>query len=124
MAMPRRRGLQPCPIDYLAPGQEWPDGDLLADAPDVAKFVQKLVQRLNKECSSDQTPSVYAVAKKANINSQTVFNLLSGKTWGDLPILYKLEAAIAHNLWTHDHLPEGWHLRRLGEPHRSRNAVD
>ena len=118
MAMPRRRGLQPCPIDYLAPGQEWPDGDLLADAPDVAKFVQKLVQRLNKECSSDQTPSVYAVAKKANINSQTVFNLLSGKTWGDLPIIYKLEAAIAHNLWTHDHLPEGWDLRHLGEPHR------
>lgn len=118
MAMPRRRGLKSCPIDYLAPGEKWPHGNLIDGAPDVAKFVQKLVQRLNTECSSNDTPSVYAVAKKADINSQTVFNLLAGKTWGDLPIIFKLEAAIAHNLWTHDHLPQGWNCRRLGEPHR------
>ena len=117
MAVPRRRGLKPCPSDYLAPNQKWPDGSLVADAPDVARFVQTLVRRLNSACGGNERPSIYAVAKKADVNPQTVFNLLHGKTWGDVPIIYRLEAAIGQELWTHDHLPGRWDRSNL-QQHR------
>ena len=114
--MPPRRGLQRRPIDYLAKGQKWPDGTLIGGAPEAAKFVQKLVQQLNKVCGGEGRPTVYALAKKADVNAQTITNLMNGKTWGDVPIIYKLEAALERELWTHGHIPPPPERRADGDP--------
>ena len=98
--MPQRRGLERPPIDYLAKGQKWPAGRLIKSAPEAARFVQKVVQQLNKMCGGKGQPTVYALAKKADVNPQTITNLMNGKTWGDVTILYKLEAALERELWT------------------------
>ena len=103
--MPQRRGLERPPIDYLAKGQKWPAGRLIKSAPEAARFVQKVVQQLNKMCGGKGQPTVYALAKKADVNPQTITNLMNGKTWGDVTILYKLEAALERELWTHEHVP-------------------
>ena len=49
---------------------------------------------------------MHAIAKQADVNPQTVANLLSGKTWGELPTIFQLESAIKQQLWTHDHLTD------------------
>lgn len=116
--MPRRRGLEHPPIEYLADGEQWPDGDLRDDAPDVAQFIQRLVRRLNRECGPEAELSIYEVAKKAKVNPQTVTNLLKGKTWGDVPVIFKLEAVLERRLWSHDHIPRFDESRRRGEPLR------
>ena len=118
IAMPSRRGLERSPIDYLADGQEWPYGRLIEDAPKVAKFVQLLIQQLHEACGGEKQPTVYAIAKKANVNPQTITNLLNGKTWGDVPIIYKLEATLERELWTFEHVPASWARRKDGKPLR------
>ena len=103
--MARRRALESQPSAYLAPGETWPEGELVDDAPDAARFAKKLAQRLKAGCGGDNTPSINAIAKRAGVNPQTVANLLNGKTWGELPTIFRIEAAIEYELWTHDHLP-------------------
>ena len=116
--MPSRRGLKRSPIDYLADDQKWPYGRLVEDAPKVAKFVQQLIQQLNEACGGEGQPTVYAVAKKANVNAQTITNLLNGTTWGDVPIIYKLEATLERELWTYEHVPASRLRRKDGDPLR------
>ena len=82
----------------------------------MAKFVQQLIQQLHKACGGEGQPTVYAVAKKANVNAQTITNLFNGKTWGDVPIIYKLEATLERELWTVEHVPASWARREDGDP--------
>ncbi len=44
-------------------------------------------------------------SKRADVNPQTIANLLNGKTWGEAPTIFRIEAALSYELWTHDHLP-------------------
>ena len=46
-----------------------------------------------------------AVSRATNVHTQTVINLLAGRTWGDLPIIYRLEAGLGARLWEHGDLP-------------------
>ena len=104
--MARRRTLEPQPRAYLAPGETWPEGDLQPDAPAAARFAQRLALKLKQECKNAGNVSMHAIAKQADVNPQTVANLLSGKTWGELPTIFHLESAIRQQLWTHDHLTD------------------
>lgn len=79
--MARRRSLASQPRDYLASRDDtWPEGDLVDDAPDAARFAKKLALRLKAGCGSDGAPSIHAIAKRADVNPQTTSNLLNGKT--------------------------------------------
>ena len=44
-----------------------------------------------------------AVSRATNVHTQTVINLLAGRTWGDLPILFRLEAGLGVSLWCDKH---------------------
>ena len=106
MPMARRRSLASQPRDYLASSDDkWPEGDLAEDAPDAARFAKKLALRLKAGCGSDGAASINAVAKRADVNPQTIANLLNGKTWGEASTIFRIEAALSYELWTHDHLP-------------------
>ena len=44
------------------------------------------------------------VSLATNVHTQTVVNLLAGRTWGDLPIIYPLEARLGVRLWVNTDL--------------------
>ena len=103
-AVPPRRGLKTSPCDYLAADGTWPEGPLADDAPDEARFAMEVGQRLRAHCEANGL-SMNAVSRATNVHTQTVINLLAGKTWGDLPIIYRLEAGLGARLWEHGDLP-------------------
>ena len=71
------------------------------DTPREAFFVVGVARRLRDLCDEHSTRGVTVaeVAQRANLSTQTVFNLLQGKTWGDLPSIYRLEVALGAALW-------------------------
>ena len=101
--VPQRRGLKTSPCDYLAAGETWPDGPLADDAPDEARFALQVGQRLKAHCEANGL-SMNAVSRATNVHTQTVINLLAGRTWGDLPIIYRLEAGLGVRLWVNTDL--------------------
>ena len=70
----------------------------------TAHFAKKLALRLKAGCGGEGTPSINAIAKRADVNPQTISNLLNGKTWGEAPTIFQIEAVLGYELWTHDHL--------------------
>ena len=70
------------------------------DAPDEARFALEVGQRLKAHCEENGL-SMNAVSRATNVHTQTVINLLAGRTWGDLPIIYRLEAGLGIRLWEH-----------------------
>ena len=106
--MPSRRNLDRQPSDYVVPGQEWPGGALIEESPLAVHFVKELAMELKLHCDER---SVYAVAKGAEVNAQTIFNFLNGKTWGDVVVFFRLEHEIQQKIWSHDHLSPGWEFK-------------
>lgn len=100
--MPPRRGLKTNPRDYLTADGTWPEGPLTDDAPDEARFAMGVGQRLKAHCEASSL-SMNAVSRATNVPVQTVINLLTGKSWGDLPIIYRLEAGLRVRLWDDEH---------------------
>lgn len=96
----RRRGLLAHPRDYLADGQTWPYGRLVGHAPPPARLAQGLSRRLHAAKADE---SVRSVAGAAEVSPQAVLNLLNGTTWGDLPTIARIEAALHTNLWGREH---------------------
>ena len=107
--MPSRRGLRSRPRDYLRPEGSWPEGPFDAGTPREAFFAAGVARRLRDLCdeAGAHGVTVTAVAERANLSTQTVFNLLEGRTWGDLPSIYRLEVALSAALW---------HNRDIHEP--------
>lgn len=87
----------------------WPLGPFDDGAPREALFAVGVARRLRVLCeeAAARGVTVTAVAGRANLSVQTVFNLLEGKTWGDLPSIYRLEVALGAVLW---------HNRDIGDP--------
>ena len=105
-AVPSRRGLKTSPCDYLGAGGTWPEGPLADDAPDEARFALEVGQRLKAHCEENGL-SMNAVSRATNVHTQTVINLLGGRTWGDLPIIWRLEAGLGVRLWGDEHVGAG-----------------
>ena len=99
--VPSRRGLRTRPRDYLSPSGRWPHGPFDADTPREAHFFIDVAKRLRELCDDNKAnvTTVTEIAQRANLSVQTVFNLLEGKTWGDLPSIYRLEVALGAALW-------------------------
>ena len=99
--VPSRRGLRSRPRDYLVACGRWPGGPFHPDTPREAYFLIDVATRLGELCADQSTRgvTVTAIAQRANLSTQTVFNLLEGKTWGDLPTIYRLEVALSVALW-------------------------
>ena len=96
--VPPRRGLTTNPCNYLSASGPWPDGPLADDAPDEARFALEVRQRLKAHCDANGL-SMNAVSRATNVYTQTIINFLAGRTWGDLPIIYRLQAGLGVRLW-------------------------
>ena len=77
-----------------------------AQTPDEARFFIEVAKHLHDLCYDDDSETtITAIAEEANLSTQTVFNLLQGKTWGDLPSIYRLEVALRARLWVNPDVP-------------------
>lgn len=104
LAVPTRKGLRPQPRDYLAPGSSWPDGPLEDGAPPEAALALSICQQFRDRIATmGWTQS--STATKAGISRTTVINILSGKTWLDLPTIDRIERNLRKNVWNRDHHP-------------------
>jgi transcriptional regulator with XRE-family HTH domain len=90
------RGLAATPREYLARG-EWPEGSLRRSAPYEALKVAEISQRLKVAIAGR---SLRTVAADSGVSVGTLSNLLSGKTWGDVVTLARLERALGVELWS------------------------
>ena len=99
--MPPHTKLEGPPVSYLAPGNVWPYGPLVDDAPQEARLAQTIAKRLH-EARGDR--SGRDIAREAKVSPTTVSKYLKGETWGDLPTLCRIELAVGRQLWGYDHL--------------------
>ena len=93
------------PRDYLT-GGKWPRGEPKEDAPAEVRIVQTIARRLRTLMDKSEM-SVRYVAIDADLNPQTVHNLLDGKAWPDPATIYRLEHALGERLWVNPRLPWG-----------------
>ena len=116
--MPRRRGLELRPRDYVAAGQTWPYGTLKKDTPGVVFFAQSIVKQIEDELERDKKKdkkldkklTVKQLAEDAKVSMQTVYDFLNGDSWGTLTLIYSLERALQQPLWSKDHLSPKWDI--------------
>lgn len=105
--MPARRNLETSPRDYVLSRGKWPNGPFRQRAPDEFYFFVELAKRLRLLCEDhDRDTTITAVARDADLSPQTVFNLIEGKTWGDLPTIYRLEVALNKRLWRNNDIDQ------------------
>jgi len=90
------RGLAPSPREYVVRG-EWPDGQLQCGAPYEAQKAAAIANRLQGVIGDR---SLRAVAALSGISIGTLHNLLTGKTWGDVVTIARLENALSTDLWS------------------------
>ena len=105
--MGKRRRLLSQPYKYLRPGGEWPDGPFEEDPPEVLAFYVEIVKRLKDACEAEKREEgneIAEIASKAGVGVQTVYNILQGKSWCELPTIYQLEKALNKPLWHHRHI--------------------
>lgn len=105
--MPARRNLETRPLDYMLSRGKWPHGPFRQRAPDEFFFFLELAKSLRQLCEDqDRDTTITAVARDADLSPQTVFNLIEGKTWGDLPTIYRLEVALNARLWRNNDIDQ------------------
>ena len=106
-SMAKRRRLRARPCDYLQKDGEWPQGPFDEDAPEVLDFYLGIVKRLKAACQAEKASEekeIAEIASDAKVGTATVYNILQGKSWCELPTIYRLERALDVPLWDHEHI--------------------
>lgn len=92
----------------MLPLGTWPEGPFEADAPEELSFYVEVVSRLRGLCddraAGDDQQTVSDIASAARLSTATVYNILEGRTWGELLTIYRLEKQLGARLWHHKHL--------------------
>ncbi len=91
-----RRRQQIRPAEWLAAGGPWPQGRLVSGAPPEAHVAKSIAVALQIALEGQ---SRRAVAADADLAHTTVYDLLAGKTYGDVITVARLEDALNRRLW-------------------------
>ncbi len=86
------------PIDWLAPGGEWPHGPFSADSPVYALTTAALVAGL-QQIMTARGLTLRAAAQPAGIDPTSLSRLLTGKVVPDLGTIAALEHSLDADLW-------------------------
>jgi len=100
-AMARHRQPYRSPRDWIAEG-EWPDGAFSEDAPTAVAYAVEIARRLEARL---QGQSKSELARQAEIERTTLYDVLAGRTWPDAITLAKLEQALETRLWPDHPVP-------------------
>ena len=107
-AMSTRREKLSDPRSYLTSRGKWPDGPFMEEAPEELEFYVGIVKRLRKRCDEQkhrqENESVADIASRARLSPATLYNILEGRSWGELRTIYRLEKTLNAPLWHHEHL--------------------
>lgn len=90
-----RRRQQSRPAEWLASGS-WPQGPLVSDAPPEARVARAIALTLQ---AALEGRSPRSLASEADLAHTTLYDLLAGKTYGDVITVARLEAALGRSLW-------------------------
>lgn len=103
--MTRRLGLA-APREYLAPGQEWPYGDLLPDAP-FEVHLAEAVSRNFRRMLNVRNLTLLKASERLDMSIHTLHALLQGKTWTNIAIIARIEQRFNVELWAGAHRMAG-----------------
>ena len=98
----KRLGLESKPNDYLEQGQEWPDGQLVDDAPPEA-YLARSISRKFREVLKTRELSVVKASKKLDMSTHTIHDLLNGKSWARFSVIARIEHRFNVALWSTAH---------------------
>ena len=98
----KRLGLESQPRDYLKPGQEWPDGQLVDDAPPEA-YLARSISRKFREVLNTRELSVVKASEKLGMSTHTIHDLLNGKSWARFSVIARIEHRFNVALWSTAH---------------------
>lgn len=101
--MPSRGRLSAHPVDYLANGELWPHGELVADAPPEARLALAVARRLEAQFVK-RGLSLRDAERVTGASVSALSNILHGNSWGDLPTIARIERGLSVPLWGPEHL--------------------
>lgn len=93
-AVTRRASPVRAPRDYVLTGV-WPDGELSDDEP-AAAYAAHIAAALGVALAGRNKSEVAAAAGLAR---STLYDMIEGRTWGDLISIARLEAVLDARLW-------------------------
>jgi hypothetical protein len=86
------------PRDHIVAGQ-WPHAEL--DGDHAASIAQELSSRL-VEAIAARGGNINLISKTAQLNWQTITNLMEGRGWATIATVADLEHALGVELWPRD----------------------
>ena len=98
----KRLGLESQPRTYLKPGQKWPDGQLVDDAPPEAYLARALSRRFRDALNTRELSNVQA-SEKLGMSTHTIHDLLNGKSWARFSVIARIEVRLSAELWNTAH---------------------
>ena len=96
--MGRYLGLDAKPNEYLAYGEEWPEGRLVADAPSEAHMARHLSSRFRRVLEDEGLDQKQA-SQRIGISTHTVNDLYHGKSWPSFVVVARVEQGLGVTLW-------------------------
>lgn len=99
--MTRRSSSYRTPREWIAQG-EWPEGEFAPDSPTAVAYAVEIARRLERGIA-DRSKS--AVAREANLERSTLYDLLSGRSWPDAITIAQLEQVLQTRLWPDHPVP-------------------
>lgn len=100
--MPYRPDLEAMPREHLESGGSWPEGPLQVPESPEARFFMELSRNLRNALRGKNKRQV---ARDAGISHTTLHEILSGRTWAGVPIIFRLENALGRSIWPTKHIP-------------------
>lgn len=93
--MPRAGGRQAQPSDYCP---DFPDGPVADDAPAGVSELAFVARRLRAELAA-RGRGITELARTADVDRSTVYDLLAGRAYVDTATLARVERAVGRRLW-------------------------
>ena len=101
-AVSRHLGLKSKPHDYLAAGQQWPDGKLVADAPPEAHIARSVSSRFRR-LLADKGWNQKEASQHLDMSTHAVHDLYHGKSWPSFAVIarieHRLSATVLHGAY-------------------------
>lgn len=99
--MPRRSSSYRTPREWLEEGT-WPEGKFAADSPTAVAYAVEIARRLERSMGER---SKAGLAREANLERSTLYDVLSGRSWPDAVTIAQLEQVLQTRLWPDHPVP-------------------